>query len=253
MIDPARYQSFYDALRPALKRVRLPLHRLPPGTIVLRSVAASYKGTAPTPDSARTIFGGSTADFRWSGARPMGRPGRGALYVSRHLDALSNELFHYASKNPALPVNPVVGRVLAQDALAATRSFRFKTTTGILVVDLSSASPEGTAFLRQLDQDRAVKSALGAAHHPSMLTACNAANDYSISRALTHALCDTVPLIEGLKVVTARDEWAKIGETGENLALFGADGAPLPSLAPLTETVFGVDARGRLTQTVNHF
>jgi hypothetical protein len=251
MIDPARYQMFYDAIRPALRSV--PLQRLPPGTIVVRSVAASYKGVAPTRDSARTIFGGSTADFRWSGARPGGRPGRGALYVSRHLDAMSNELLHYASKNPALPVNPVVGRVLMQDALAATRSFRFKTATGIHVADLSSASPQGRAFLRQLDQNRAVKTALAAASYPSVLSACNAPNDYSVSRALTHALCDTLPLIEGLNVVTARDEWAKIGETGENLALFGVDGVPLPSLIPLTETVYGVDASGRLTQAVNHF
>ncbi len=251
MIDQARYQMFYDALRPLLGRVRVPLQRLPAGTIVVRSVAASYKGVAPTADSARTIFGGSSADFRWSGARPLGRPGVGALYVSRHLDAVTNEVLHYAAKNPALPVNPVAGRVLAQDALAATRSYRFKTTTGIVVVDLSSASPDGASFLRQLDQNSAIKSALTAARQPSLLSACNAANDYSVSRALSHVLKDTLPLLEGLKVVTARDEWAKIGETGENLALFGADGAPLPSLAPLTETVYGLDASGRLTQTVN--
>lgn len=251
MIDPGRYQMFYDAVRPALGSV--PLQRLPPGTIVVRSVAASYKGVAATRDSARTIFGGSKADFRWSGARPLARAGRGALYVSRHLDAVANEVFHYASHDPSLPVNPAVGRVLAQDALAATRSFRFKTNTGVVVVDLSSASSEGTAFLRQLDLNRGVKSALAAARHLSVLSACNAPNDYSFSRALSHALTDELPLAEGLKVVTARDEWAKIGETGENLALFGVDGVPLPSLVPLTETIYGVDAAGRLTQTVNHF
>jgi hypothetical protein len=171
--------------------------------------------------------------------------------VSRHLDAVTNEVLHYAGKNPALPVNPTVGRVLMQDALAATRSFRFKTTVGIVVVDLSSASGDGASFLRLLDQNSAVKGALAASRHPSVLSACSAANDYSFSRALSHALKDSIPLIEGLKVVTARDEWAKIGETGENLVLFGADGLPLPALAPLTETVFSVDASGRLTQTVN--
>jgi hypothetical protein len=60
------------------------------------------------------------------------------------------------------------------------------------------------------------------------------------------------PLIDGLKVTTARDEWPTIGESGDNLALFGQDGRVLPYLVPLSETIFDVDAAGKLTQTVRH-
>jgi hypothetical protein len=97
-----------------------------------------------------------------------------------------------------------------------------------------------------------VKNALAAAHYVSARAACDAAGDYSFSRALAHAILDTVPLIDGLKVTTARDSWGHIGETGENLVLFGAEGVPLPYLVPLSETVYDVDPSGKLTQTVNH-
>ena len=248
-MDPARYERFYEAIKRVLPQV--PLARLPAGAIVLRSVGASHKGVVPTPASASTIFGGATADHRWSGARARGA-GKGALYVSLHLDALSNELFHYADNNPALPVNPVVGRVVAQDALKATRTFRFKTRSGLALIDLSAASPAGTVFLRELGLRSSVKNALAAAHYVSARAACDAAGDYSFSRALAHAMLDTVPLIDGLKVTTARDSWGHIGETGENLVLFGAEGVPLPYLVPLSETVYDVDPSGKLTQTVNH-
>ena len=60
-------------------------------------------------------------------------------------------------------------------------------------------------------------------------------------------------LIDGLKVTTARNEWAKIGETAENVALFGDDGVPLRCLRALSQTHYGKDAFGKLTQNVKRF
>jgi hypothetical protein len=64
---------------------------------------------------------------------------------------------------------------------------------------------------------------------------------------------DTHPLIDGLRITTARDEWPKVGETGENLALFGEDNIPVPYLEPLSETSYGAGPSGQLTQTVKRF
>lgn len=250
MIHPARYQSFYDAIRSSLPS--LPLQRLEAGTIVMRSVAAVYKGVAASADSARTIWGGSLADYRWTGARARG-PGRGALYVSLHLDALTNELLHYAQHNPSLPVNLAVGRVLTQDALAATTTFRYALTDSIFVVDVSPASPAGMAFLEHLRAQKRVRDALTAAKYTTFQQAYEA-DDYSFCRALGHALLDeSAALIDGLRVTTARNQWPKLGETAENLALFGDDGVPLRYLRPLTQTQYGTDAAGKLTQTVKRF
>lgn len=239
-IDPATYQSFYDALRPAIAGT--PLSRIAEQTIIFRSVGAEYNGSPVNEDAARTIFAGSKADHRWSGARPKGA-GRGALYVSMHLDAVSNELFHYAGKTPT------------KDALAATKIFRYRVEKTLWLVDVSLASPAGLHFLHRLEQSSAVRAALGKAGYSSIRSACEAAGDYSFSRALGHALLDGIPLVDGLRVLTARNEWAKIGETGENLVLFGQDNTMIPYLAPVTETTFSVGPKPdqKLGQTVKRF
>ncbi len=240
MINPTTYQSFYDALRPAI--VGAPLSRITKGTIVFRSVSAQYNGSPVSEDAARTIFGGSTADHRWSGARPKG-PGKGALYVSMHLDAVSNELFHYAGTKPA------------QDALAATKIFRYRVEEQLWLVDVSLASPSGVDFLGRLAQSSAVKKALANAGYASIRSACESPKDYSFARALGLALVDGIPIIDGLRVQTARNEWPKIGETGENLVLFGHDNTIVRYLTPVTETTFSVGATPARTlgQTVKRF
>ena len=249
MILPARYQRFYDAIRSNLPP--LPVERLEAGTIVFRSVKAQYDGVAPTADGARTIRDGSTADHRWTGERPRG-PGRGALYLSLHLDALTNELLHYA-KDSSLPVHPELGRVLTQDALSSTTTFRYALTSSLMVVDLSLESSAGNAFLEQLRGQKAVREALAAEHFATLRQAYKA-SEYSFCRALGHAVLDaSAGLIDGLKVTSARDEWAKIGETGENLALFGDDRVPLRCLRVLSQTQYGKDAAGKLTQNVKRF
>lgn len=251
LAHPALFDATYEAARKFARDGDVPLRSIPAGSLVLRSVGAAYKGVPATPDSARTIFGGSTADNRWSGARPTGA-GVGALYLSRHLDAVSNELFYYADLDTTLPRHPDLGRVLAQDALKGRLIYRFEVTTPLWVADLSLESARGMALVKRLGEATKVKPALYAAGFPSGVAAYQG-GDYSFPRALGLAIADELKLADGLEIVTARDEWAKIGETGNNLALFGADGKPVPSLKPRSVLAFGVGAAGQLEQTVTRF
>ncbi|HET9960462.1 MAG TPA: RES domain-containing protein [Polyangiaceae bacterium] len=241
-IDPTRYQTLYDAFSAALRgSVRIPLFSLPVRSIIFRSVAADYKGMAPTKDTARTIYGGATTTTnRWTGQRGSLRPGIGGLYVSVHLDAMSNEVFHYGK-----------GAGSSIDALTKTRTFRFETERPLFFTDLALGAGRANPFLSELGETSSVKAALRATGLNSVYQGYSHPTDYSMCRALGHALLDANPLTDGLRVTTARDEYAKIvGETSENLVIYDKDSIPLPYLKPLTETVYGKAPDGRLTQTV---
>jgi hypothetical protein len=249
IVNRGIFDASYEVTRQMARRGDVPLKLVPSGTLVFRSVAASYKGVAATPDSARTIFNGVNADNRWSGSRPTG-PGVGALYVSLHLDAVSNELFYYADRDASLPRNPDLGRILAQDALKGRQIFRFEVTDPLMVAELSLESPRGREFVVRLGESHRLKPVLAAAGYATGAAAYQAPNDYSFARGVGLAIADELTLAAGLEVVTARDEWAKIGDTGNNLALFGPDGAPLRTLRPVSVLSFGIGPRGELQQTV---
>ncbi|HKU41204.1 MAG TPA: RES family NAD+ phosphorylase [Polyangiales bacterium] len=244
MLLPFRYRNFYTAFRNHSSPP--PMQRVPTNTFVLRSVAAQYKGVPTDHVSARTIRKGSIADHRWTGARASGQPGRGALYVSMHLDAMSNETLHYNRG----PISIVTRRPLMTYSLQDTATFVYALRRPLWVADLSLESNEGRAYLEQLGAKKEVDGALLDAGFKSLAQAYRS-DDYSFCRALGHALLDEYgPQLDGLRVVTARDEYPKLGETGENLALFGEDNAPLGSLREVSQTHYDVNASGQLTQTV---
>jgi hypothetical protein len=251
---PILNQSLFDATHAAARALasEIPLKTVAAGTIVWRSVAAAHRGMGATADAARIIWNGAVADYRWSGLRPGG-PGIGALYVSMHLDAVSSELFHYAERDPALPEHHPAGRVLAQDALVGRRLFRFELTRLAAVADLSLASGRARTFLDLLGGRADVRKALVASGYASAVAAYKAPADYSFSRALALAIAEQLHLVGGLEVTTAREDWPTLGETANNLVLFGTDGLPLPLLRPLSMTSFDRAPTGRLEQTVTRF
>ena len=175
--------------------------------------------------------------------------GQGGLYVCTHLDALANEYLNFAidkAKNMEdgwhlLPTNPETGLPLFRNVLAKRANDfpeRFVaslvTRKKLWVADLSNDSPDTNRFFDEIQRSQPVQDALGELGYNlgpgSLARAVKHDTDYSAARAIGLAVASSMPLIDGIQYGSAREHFARIGETNDNLVLFGVDGEPHPSV-----------------------
>lgn len=180
---------------------------------------------------------------RYSGqARGTEITKRGGLYTSRHHAPMMNEIWHHSDDAVDIP-----------HALAATGVIQMSLVRPLLVLDLSRYSPETAKFLTKLETDRDVRSALDASRHPGarLEDLLMHGSDFSVCRALGLAAANS-PYVEGLQAGTARLS-DRLGETGDNLILYGSDLWPLhDKVRAETVTLFGSGGRTKEVQPTTH-
>lgn len=157
---------------------------------------------------------------------------RGGLYTSEENTALLAELFHYA--DPALP-RDVYGKPPVHDVVAPKCLVTMKTVRELIIADLDTSSQKTLQFLREIQSDKKVDAALKALGYPNLLVAVHHPDDYSAGRALGLALASNSE-IDGMRITSARGFTTSdiVGETGNNVVLFGENLKPASGLVQVT-------------------
>jgi hypothetical protein len=244
-----RYDRFYDITYEALGNRTFPSVTLPEGSLVVRVMAGPYDARAIPPGSST-----STAN-RFSGLRPDGRPGQGALYVGTVAGVL-REYTHYSllgsSAGPATIWKPSATdatatfmsaqRAGAQPARSATRFYLFRVNRTLVFADLrvTSLAP----FMSRLLQSQAQRYGItSTAERDFLAAAAGRPDDYSASRGIADAVWD-MQARTGMAGVCAfssradRDSGLVVSADGDSSgglvhAVFGADGTVITALTPV--------------------
>ncbi len=253
-----RYERFYDLARDALAAGTLQHLVLPAGRLLVRASKAAYDAEA-----SRTVPPGSAMNSgnRFSGARPHGAPGQGALYLGTIAGVL-REHAHYAKLPPQTSrLQPVSGHgpLLHTGAADVTRKFIEDQKAGAsargqvfhlyeLTQLLRFADFRTTVlapmFLQLLRTGAATKRYGVAAHVPLDLfvTATSEPHDYSAARGMADAVADCAAKTgdAGVCAFSARgdrDDGLVLESHGDPtgglvFALFGRDGRVAQALRP---------------------
>ena len=231
------------------------------GTRLKRTIPLRYAtdllGTPPqfsraTANGSRTIIDGKTDRNRWSGVGVEANQSRGGLYLSTHLDALTNEMmYHGRRQGEIVSLSDILagtyrGEPLPQEERLQLQKVVVNLTaqTHIAVADLSGDSEAAKTFYSELSAKLEVKKAISGIYKSS-LDAVNASDDHSASRAIALALKEN-PYIEGIQIGSVRRDYPSIGDTNDNVVLFGPDNKPLKTLRADSTTLYYLDDAGQL-------
>ena len=205
-----------------------------------------------TANGARTIRDGQTDQNRWSGVGIEENQNRGGLYLSTHLDALTNEMMHYGRRgNERTSLADILAGTHLGEPLPDEERLRLqkvivnlRVQTHLAVADLSGDSERAKAFYAELSAKPEVRKAISGIYSSSS-AAVNASDDHSASRAIALALKEN-PFIEGIQTGSVRRESEWIGETNDNAVLFGADNKPLNAVEANSATLYYFNDEGRV-------
>ena len=191
---PAIFSAVFEKTSKMLQQGSVPLKLVRDHTWLARNTPLRYAtdllGGKPrfsraTANGVRTVRDGKKDENRWSGIGLDGVRSQGGLYLSTHLDALSNEMLHYGRQDGAEFRQPD-GQVAIRlgDILAGTRAgnslptedrmllqkviVNFRTQAHLLVVDLSADSENAEAFHFELSSNPEVKKALSGKYRSSI-------------------------------------------------------------------------------------
>ena len=239
---------------------------------VYESTTNDYRWTGPRPPTPPSL----SPELR----RLLARPAVGGLNLAVGLnDATLGEFVWYATagskqttfdddaRRRAAGQTTTLTTTTFTAALAVSRVFEYALPAGLPIADLSLGTSGGQAILDALITD--IAGALGqpsAAEktrvdallagfkrngYVSPKNAYTASGDYSFCRALSQAVRDFMPGCRGVRVTSVRaDAGAVFGEfSGDNVILFGDDGAMIRDLRPVHEFMF-IRQHGAPMQTV---
>lgn len=187
-----------------------------------------------------------TKENRFSGVAPRNSYyANGGCYLFTNQGAGLAEMMHYAEGErfpkehsssrvtppPRFRVDPDSGRVSIPQMLGVKYIFQVRVTKPMQVADISLYGPNGGGardFLRKIGQFNLLKSEGGAStsvekQFPGIRLedeVINQNGDYSVTRALGQAFAKFPQYFAGLIAQTAR-ETERVGESGENVCLFG--------------------------------
>lgn len=185
-------QTLYRSINPT--SAYTPLPKPAPGGHVSKMQANKLLAPADGAKELSNRFSGPSYD--------PNIPSTGGLYCVQQQQALVNESKHYSGKAAAW-------------ALSGRCVLRIVTMGTIHVADLSPHNSRALRFLREL----------GGKTWDDMVDP----DDCSIARGIGLAIAHT-PGLRGLSVQTVRESERSAEERGDNLVLFGAAGAPIPTL-----------------------
>lgn len=221
----ALYRQVYDAALKKAQQGQIPTRLLLQGAVLYRGIPHNrvhlVDGMVTSSSAQEQIWvRDQQQDWnRFSGAAPDAKieVRRGGCYFFQHEAAGIAEMRHYALKPPlrgqlALDLGPLPESI--PHLLASKCILKVSLTAPKLLADLSlfSGGHDVSAMLRRLGLS------------PQAVSA----DDYSVSRALGHAM-QAMPHLHGLIAQTARDT-ERGGETGDNICLFGVDQTPVAGL-----------------------
>lgn len=251
--DAQRYDRFYDLACDAISEDRMPALMLPVGRLLVRWAEDKWSS-----QDCRTIPPGSSLrfDVRYSGVRPGGEAGVGALYVATVAGAL-REHAHYASRRepqhlwrPGQRVDQQASFIAAQKAGAPSGGKRFhlyQLDRPLLLADLRP--PALWRLLQPLLESGAAQARYGFSAQARLdfsVSAVNDPGDYSAARGVADAVAD-LGARRGMCGTCAlssradRDDGMVVDFHGDPtggcvFALFGRDGEVIDALVPATPT-----------------
>ena len=218
------YQQVYDATLKKAQRGELPTRLLLQNEVLFRGVPRErlhlVDGLVTSASAQEQIWVRDQHQdwnrFTGSSPDPKAEVTRGGCYFFQHEAAGIAEMRHYALQSPPGQLQLNLGKLPESipHLLASKCILRVSLTAPKLLADLSLFSSQGdvSAMLRSLGLP------------PQAVSA----DDYSVSRALGHAM-QAVPYLHGLIAQTAR-ETERGSESGDNICLFGSDQAPVEGL-----------------------
>ncbi len=218
------YQQVYDAALKKAQRGEIPTRLLLQNEILYRGVPRErlhlVDGLVTSASAQEQIWvRDQRQDWnRFTGTSPDPKVEvlRGGCYFFQQEAAGIAEMRHYALQSPPGQLEFDLGKVPESipHLLASKCILKVSLTAPKLLADLSlfSSQWDVSAVLRSLGLP------------PQSVSS----DDYSVARALGHAL-QAVPYLHGLIAQTAR-ETERGGESGDNICLFGADQAPVAGL-----------------------
>lgn len=235
------YEAVYQATLRLAKKNLLPVVSRHTNERVYRSVPPGTWYTGPA--AALKIAPGSDTsdDNRFSGVRPDGRPGNGALYLGSW-DGVRCEVEYYNVLQEMLrdnTVNPTLLEAVASgsvnldvEAFYGRKSVEARLTKDVSVVDIA-----GAAAL--LQQDAQVQRFLRHGVEHEIVS-----DDYSFCRGMAHGVYDAKIAARGVTMQSAR-AWTQ--KTGQNIVFFDsmAEGGTLPLQALREFDVIGRSESGK--------
>jgi hypothetical protein len=250
--EPRLFEAVHRATSRYLQDGTAPTNVLYPGQHgLVRAVDANYLKDHFHRFDPKTVLGNLIVrdagkdNNRFSGLAPGGKPSKyGGLYTSRHTAPMINEVWHYSGGKATN-----VARALSTKGV-----IRLHLVKPLVVLDVSRYSGYTTSFLRAIEADRDVKSALASSPlysgaHLEQLMLLD--DDYSVARGIGVAASES-PFVAGLQAGTARPS-DRPGETGDNVVLYGPDGQPVHHLVQAEAvTLFGYNGKTKEVEPQEH-
>ncbi len=235
ILNPRLFEAVFNAVKKKAALGDFPQAYLPAGAYIERASDKKYVSLAPNGLVSKTsatngliIRDAGSDSNRFTGTSPVSTiKNQGGLYVYKHEEAGLAEFMHYGEDMKTLPMNINTKRVSVPHLMATKAVFRIRTLKPFILADISpfSGGSYVQKFLNEIENDASVKKLLGGV---SLINKILDPNDYSAGRAVGLAF-GTVNYISGLQSQTARST-ERYGTTGDNICLFGANGAPVPNL-----------------------
>jgi hypothetical protein len=243
--DQNRVKLFYAVYAATARQSRfVPSDSIGSGLHLKRGMDAKYlqgteKTIAPSSVLGAITVRDATKDsnrFTGIGPSPAGSPAvpvrRGGLYTSEDNTALLAEMFHYADRS--LP-RDMYGKAPVLDVLAPKCLIKMKAVREIIIADLDTSSEATQRFFQEIEGDEQVAGALKALGYRSLSEAVLHPKDYSAGRGLGLGLASNES-IDGMRITSAREFTTSevVGETGNNVVLFGENLEPATGLVQVT-------------------
>jgi hypothetical protein len=250
--DVERYDRYYDMTYDGIQNRMIPGIALPAGSMVVRGNDPKYDARVIPPGSASKLTN------RFSGLRPDGRAGHGALYIGT-LTGVLRERAHYAmpgwTKQPPKVWTPsssdATSEFMREQRAGAVpdpeyKFYLYRVNETLQFADLRLTTL--ASFMKRMLREGAAQryGLSGRAVLDFLARASANPNDYSASRGMADALFDTRKL-SGFAGVCAlssradRDSGFVVSAEGDATgglihAIFGADSTTVTTLTPVPKS-----------------
>lgn len=236
LLGPPQSKISYVGLHEAVieygikNKAMIPMKKIKSGMFFRRSIANERIGDFSKVGMIFSKPGGDTN--RFDGITSMGNT-TPAIYLSADTEAANAEGLYYADKSkysqPAMDRKELTAKskVWLPDKTIVT----FQTVEDVELADFRMDSPEGMQFLKQLNQDPAVRKELASTPYAHVIQGLQSAQEYSVPRGLAY-LADQVVNANGSTWNTARIS-RNADRFSDNATLTGEYLKPVPQLRPV--------------------
>lgn len=226
------YQRLHEAVIESGTKLKLsiPIKDVKTGGLVRRAFASEYLGNGSKTNVIFSKPGGDANRYDGKTAKGDTAP---VIYVATDTEAASAEGLHYSDRvkyhTPIMSLKEL--KKSAALWLPKKTVVTYQTKGDIELADYRMDSAEGMRFLKELNQDANVRAALKLTPYSHIVQALQAADDYSVSRALAY-VSDKVLDANGVTWNTARIS-RNADRFSDNATIKGEYLKPVEELRPL--------------------